>query len=866
MLQNAGSPDAATRTAAEGMLAQAAETQAGPFMAALAGELGNEARTPASRQQAGLYLKNLLRAEDDALAEEKSQRWIDKVDEASKVAVRNGLLQTLLSAEAVARHTSAQVIGAVAAIDLPNKQWVGPTGLISQILQCVTAAGVPETAKEAALEACGYVCEELEEGDLDPQQTNEVLTAIVDGIKAGRPEMTRLAAVTALQNSLGFCEANFGREAERSMLMTVVCEATQSTEPKVRAAAYEALANMVALYYKHIEQRYMDVLYPMTVATITGDAPEVAMMAVEFWSTLCEQEMELEGEENFNYMAKAAQHLLPTLLLTLEKQAEDAEDSDEWTLALAAAMCIQNIARTVEDDVMPHVLPYVEANAASPDWHKREAAIMAFGQIMDGPSAEQIAPFATQAMQLLVGGLVDVHSLVKDTTAWSLGRVAEFAPTAITEQAVMPLLTNLMAALDDSPRVAARACFVVHNMAENQDDIAGGAGNWLGPHVCGPLVQKLLATTERSDWEEENLRSSAYETLNRVVEGHGPECRPIVLELSTWVFEKMKGTFTAQTLTEEDRDQNSQLQSLLVAAMHYIISTCDEAEVLAFADTAMQLLLQVMQSKSALGAEEAFMCTGQLMNKLEGRFDRYLDAMMPLLIAGIQNSEEYQVCTAAVGCLGDLCRAVEAKVLPYCDTVMQVLLVCLENPSLKRDVKPPMLSVFGDLAMAIGPQFQRYLAPPSRAMVMLYQASKITVDMENEDMVEYMNCLHEGIIEAYTGIVNGLAEGDQAAIMLQVEVAPGVNCVAGLTEFFAKLPASAMEDEVCRGAVGLVGDVAKNVGKPSAPYLSQALVAPLLQQCAAILDEDADGNDVPDPKAQGVLQFAQTYLTAAHAP
>lgn len=64
-------------------------------------------------------------------------------------------------------------------------------------------------------------------------------------------------------------------------------------------------------------------------------------------------------------MAKAASHLMPTLLLTLEKQAEDAEDSDEWTLALAAAVCIQNIARTVEDAVVPFVLPYVQQNAVS---------------------------------------------------------------------------------------------------------------------------------------------------------------------------------------------------------------------------------------------------------------------------------------------------------------------------------------------------------------------------------------------------------------------------------------------------------------------------------------------------------------------
>jgi hypothetical protein len=64
---------------------------------------------------------------------------------------------------------------------------------------------------------------------------------------------------------------------------------------------------------------------------------------------------------------------------------------------------------------------------------------------------------------------------------------------------------------------------------------------------------------------------------------------------------------------------------------------------------------------------------------------------------------------------------------------MQVLLVALENPALKRDVKPPMLSVFGDVAMAIGAQFQRYLAPPSRTMVMLYQASKITVRRKKKE-------------------------------------------------------------------------------------------------------------------------------------
>ena len=46
------------------------------------------------------------------------------------------------------------------------------------------------------------------------------------------------------------------------------------------------------------------------------------------------------------------------------------------------------------------------------------------------------------------------------------------------------------------------------------------------------------------------------------------------------------------------------------------------------------------------------------------------------------------------------------QVLPYADPMVAALLSALENPALKRDVKAPMLSLLGDLALAIGAQFQ----------------------------------------------------------------------------------------------------------------------------------------------------------------
>ena len=55
-----------------------------------------------------------------------------------------------------------------------------------------------------------------------------------------------------------------------------------------------------------------------------------------------------------------------------------------------------NMATCCEGDILNHVIPFISQHMEDPDWRKREAAIMAFGSILEGPPAEKLKQIIDQ--------------------------------------------------------------------------------------------------------------------------------------------------------------------------------------------------------------------------------------------------------------------------------------------------------------------------------------------------------------------------------------------------------------------------------------------------------------------------------------
>ena len=347
---------------------------------------------------------------------------------------------------------AAQCVAYVAVAELPIGRW---DFLIGTLVKKVVTEGSSEIEKEAALEAIGkspfitvlnqlliscltgYICQDIGAGVLE-HQSNQILTAIIHGMrKQESSNHVRLAATTALLNSLEFTKANFDKDTERNYIMEVVCEATQSCDSQICVAALQCLVKILSLYYQYMEPYMPQALFPITLEAMKSENDQIALQGIEFWSNVSDEEVDLsiENQEAIDggripakvskhYARGALQYLTPVLMEKLTKQ-EELDDDDNSNPAKAASVCLMLLATCCEDDIVPYVFPFIKDNIKSPNWRFREAAVMVFGSILGGLETNTLKPLVEQAMPTLIELMYDSNVIVRDTVAWTFGRICD---------------------------------------------------------------------------------------------------------------------------------------------------------------------------------------------------------------------------------------------------------------------------------------------------------------------------------------------------------------------------------------------------------------------------------------------------------
>jgi importin subunit beta-1 len=775
-----------------------------------------------------------------------------------KQQIKAGLLSTLGSAGAEVRHTAALVLAKAAAIEIPRSTW---PDLIPNLLSNANSPQAPAGLKHATLEALGYVCEELgafEEDYIDQEQVNSMLTAVVAGMRPEETDMElRMAATTALNNALEFARSNFSNDQERNYLMQMVCHGTQASDARVRRGAWECLVRIAEFYYSKLPA-YMSDIFALSQQAVRSDEEEVALQALELWSTIAEEEYNRDIESdatsstadsdtadtiNHNFVRAALPQLVPLLLEQLTKQEEGADSDDgAWNPSLAAGTALSLAANVVGDPIVELVMPFVQENIQKEDWRAREAATFAFGSILQGPSVESLGTLARAGLGFLLSALKDQNPQVRNTTAWTLGRIfncvadEELNPPLLDGNSLAPVIGVLLEAIRDEAHIAEKVCYALSQLASVYRDAPPPSP--LSPFFES-IVGALLETASRhtdAGGDAVRLQMQAFEAVNEVVRASSLEAAELVARLLPVGVGKLMEATAHPPGVPEVAESQAEIQGLLCGvlqvAMQKLSGGSDEIRGLAAqqADYIMQALLRVLTWRAGSVHEEALLAVGALTYVTERDFAKYLEAYIPVLELALQNYQEKETCQFAVSNVGDVCRAVHEQIFPYCDRLMTLLLQILQNNEVHRDIKPQILNAFGDIAMAVGDRFENYL---SHVVQVLQSAAGLCIDQAaaavrdgDEDSFDYVNALRSGILEAWAGMFNGLSK--QKVDHYLRAYAPS------LIEFIEAISAdqSNQDKAVWRSAAALLGDVASSLSGVSTLFQQKPFVKPFLQHCA----------------------------------
>lgn len=194
----------------------------------------------------------------------------------------------------------------------------------------------------------------------------------------------------AMFSALYFCAKNFEKPNERKIIMDSVLSCCSVDDEDVPIRAYGILNEIAAIHYDKLKD-HMQQIFGLTLGQIAKvlcrpafpfslQANEaVAKQAVEFWCTLCDEEIALMEEIEYNmknrlpepsrklerYVMGALQYLCDALFQALVRKDSPDVDPDELTLPISAGVCLSLVSQTVRDEILKYAVPFIENHIMS---------------------------------------------------------------------------------------------------------------------------------------------------------------------------------------------------------------------------------------------------------------------------------------------------------------------------------------------------------------------------------------------------------------------------------------------------------------------------------------------------------------------
>lgn len=732
-LEDALRPESSVRKAAEGKILGMQSRDFGAFVLVLTEIFCDLESNDQLKMISGIILKNSLHANDPELQRGCEGRWLGlelQTREDVKGVFRKGLRGRMPRFCVMA----GAILGQIAKIEMPQGIY---QGFFEEMRMMVRDEEAACGACEAVGVCCNYLIEESVEftGTYGPT----VFEVCMYPLESSSRREGKLASLKCFMNSMEIQDV-FEQEGSINRFLNATIGIWNGGDEELIHKSMICFNRLVGLNYRFIKKTVLeDMLMHYVNKFFVSNSDDIRIQAVEYWCIFAEK----RDEEIVN---KYLHMVLPEILKLLEKGADYYDEM--WSPHKAAASCLEMYTEMKGREMMENgvVRSFVESSLMSKDGMRMDVGAVALGSVMCGKCEEYLA----RIVPYLISGVELMES--KDSCLWALSRIAEYN--------FYGLITHLPAVLERSGAVVMEGSKFSVSAAWVMDCVFSSIAesrrsSSFAKHIPEELRRKpdafvnmfltkqyldilniLIKGTEVAGLDDSNLRVALFSALTELVGICPPSASNILDEFYGYTSRKIE-----ECLSVIGCATQNQLLIIEDVLSNYIglIEAIEASRGRESIEDLVGLFVRILDSTPTVAFGEVYIA----VSKLSGQFSPHMSRMLPYIIRDMGCTDRF-VLKSVINLVGTQANAMGTDFNVLATVLTSSLVQCLSSESTPRDIKPLILSVFGDIALALEKNFESYL---EMVVTLLSQIAGLHrhgdeefVDELRKNAVQLVNC------------------------------------------------------------------------------------------------------------------------------
>jgi importin subunit beta-1 len=533
---------------------------------------------------------------------------------------------------------------------------------------------------------------------------------------------------------------------------------------KLRLIAIQCLLETARQFYDYIDD-HIDHFTPTLKIIMEADDESCAILAYEFWCSVGDIEIARLETRSPNLPCrkiceKVYKEILPVIYKHLLVGSQNSEDS--WNLCKASSCLLSILSQCCEFNLIQEVINYIGANIGQSSSLNKEAAIMAFGSILETVHRDNMANLVMNSIDTLINFLNDANSSnsLKDTTAWVIEKIAEiygeeFMKNNDLFERLMNMIFNLLTL--SRRKVVCHLANSLHHFSVAFKPQEGQNSNMMSKHMknCLEILLKLAFTPKSYD-ADDNVALASFYAIGSLIENSAPDTRVIVSSFFNSLLDAFRSTLNPEFF--ESTKMRYDYQAYIAASLEpcfvsgYLSISFDGAREI------LEIIINTFKERKGV-YEEGLMAASALALCVGSQFEPLVKEFGSYLIFALNSVTDTSLCKTAIHSTSDLIRSIGTSFSQYLDQIVPIILGILSNTEADKSLKPHSFNVISDLFITCKDSVFNYFDNIMELIGSALEAATfLTDDKEDFETIEYFELLREHILECLTCIFQNVKD------------------------------------------------------------------------------------------------------------